>query len=921
MKHLKSFKSTYQSIVSCIKSAAMKIFATIVLVSSSSLAVANVATWQAFDGTTVDPDTSTFAFPAGAQSWAGFSNDNSELYPMCFGDGGTVTFTGAVPSGETANVKFRFEYNPYPDVEPSIEATGTVSGSTESNYSVTVPAQDAANTYSSLVMYIIEQDTPVIIKDVAVASTTCPAPEAPAEPAAPDAGDFSEAFGGTTIGEGGVYTFPSSAEGWGGFANMNTALYPLSFANGGSISFDGSVAGGASADIRFRLEYQPHPDVDPAYDLNVVNVSSADATTYTVNIPAQGSNTYSSLIMYVLDRDVPVTISNVVVNSDDETVVPADPVDPSTVAVTFQVDMSAVESVSTDGVYLAGGDIGQDGHQMTDTGNGIWSVSINLNANAQYKYKFRNQAANGGWDGFEPANGIEAGGCNMGDYNDRYVDVAGSNMTLDVVAYGSCTSEPYVAPSGPEIPTAPVPTDAADSVLSIFSTTYGNLDGANFNPGWGQATAVTEGENLVYTNLNYQGTAFANNDVSGYEYLNVDYYVIESTRVDFFLISPGAETSYSLDVSTTGQWNSVQIPLSHYESAVDLTDAFQFKVDGDGSVAFNNLYFGGGSTSNPVDPTDLDGDGVVNDADAFPNDPAESVDTDSDGIGNNADTDDDGDGVADNLDGDPLDPSVGALPQQLITVEGNPSAMLGQSVSISISYDVSDNDSSLTGLGLSVHYDSSVLTFAEFAAVLAADNISSDGPFNDDEDLDNDASTDKYVSAAWASLFGSWPGELPASLLTINFNAAEDVDADTTTIGFSSVSNASGYAFAPTSYDMSILSGSWDFDRDGTADALTDGLMLLRYTFGLRGASLTDSAISSNSTLSPSEVEANVAASTESFADIDGSANVDALTDGLMLLRYLFGLRGDSLIDAAVANGASRSTATDIEAYIISLMP
>ena len=489
------------------------------------------------------------------------------------------------------------------------------------------------------------------------------------------------------------------------------------------------------------------------------------------------------------------------------------------------------------------------------------------------------------------------------------------------MAYGSCTAEPYVAPSAPEVPTAPVPSDAVDSVLSIFGATYGNLEGANFNPAWNQLTVVTEDENLVYTNLNYQGTAFANTDVSGYEFLNVDYYVIESTRVDFFLISPGAETSYSLDVSTTGQWNSVQIPLSHYESVVDLTDAFQFKVDGDGSVAFNNLYFGVGSTSNPVDPTDLDGDGVVNDADAFPNDPAESVDTDSDGIGNNADTDDDGDGVADNLDGDPLDPSVGALPQQLITVDGNPSAMLGQSVSISISYDVSDNDSSLTGLGLSVHYDSSVLTFIELAAVLATDNISSDGPFNDDEDLDNDASTDKYVSANWASLFGSWPGELPASLLTINFNTAEDVDADATTIGFSSVSNASGYAFAPTSYDMSILSGSWDFDRDGTADALTDGLMLLRYTFGLRGASLTDSAISSNSTLSPSEVEANVAASTESFADIDGSANVDALTDGLMLLRYLFGLRGGSLIDAAVANGASRSTATDIEAYIISLMP
>jgi hypothetical protein len=124
-----------------------------------------------------------------------------------------------------------------------------------------------------------------------------------------------------------------------------------------------------------------------------------------------------------------------------------------------------------------------------------------------------------------------------------------------------------------------------------------------------------------------------------------------------------------------------------------------------------------------------------------------------------------------------------------------------------------------------------------------------------------------------------------------------------------------------TNDDSANDSNTWDFDQDGNADALTDGLMLLRYTFGLRGASLTDSAISSGSTLSPSEVEAIVATSSDSFADIDGSDNVDALTDGLILLRYLFGLRGDSLINAAVANGASRSSVADIEAYIQSKMP
>ena len=115
--------------------------------------------------------------------------------------------------------------------------------------------------------------------------------------------------------------------------------------------------------------------------------------------------------------------------------------------------------------------------------------------------------------------------------------------------------------------------------------------------------------------------------------------------------------------------------------------------------------------------------------------------------------------------------------------------------------------------------------------------------------------------------------------------------------------------------------GSWDFDQDGTADALTDGLMLLRYTFGLRGDTLVSGAIAAGSVLSESEVEANIAQSTTGFADIDGDGGVDALTDGLMLLRYLFGLRGATLISGATAVGADRSTAASVEAYIISLMP
>ena len=56
-------------------------------------------------------------------------------------------------------------------------------------------------------------------------------------------------------------------------------------------------------------------------------------------------------------------------------------------------------------------------------------------------------------------------------------------------------------------------------------------------------------------------------------------------------------------------------------------------------------------------------------------------------------------------------------------------------------------------------------------------------------------------------------------------------------------------------------------------------------------------------------------------ADIDGNGTQDALTDGLLILRYSFGLTGDSLIGGVVAEDATRTTAEEIEAYLATLMP
>lgn len=86
-------------------------------------------------------------------------------------------------------------------------------------------------------------------------------------------------------------------------------------------------------------------------------------------------------------------------------------------------------------------------------------------------------------------------------------------------------------------------------------------------------------------------------------------------------------------------------------------------------------------------------------------------------------------------------------------------------------------------------------------------------------------------------------------------------------------------------------------------------------------ASLIDGPIAPDATrITSNEIESYIADMGE-ITDIDGNAKSDALTDGLLLIRYLFGIRGDSLIEGTVANDCSRCTVSEIEAYIQGLMP
>ena len=105
-----------------------------------------------------------------------------------------------------------------------------------------------------------------------------------------------------------------------------------------------------------------------------------------------------------------------------------------------------------------------------------------------------------------------------------------------------------------------------------------------------------------------------------------------------------------------------------------------------------------------------------------------------------------------------------------------------------------------------------------------------------------------------------------------------------------------------------------DLDGNGSIDALTDGLMIIRALFGLTGASVTNGAVgaaATRTTWAQIQPMLNLPA-----LDVDGNGTTDALTDGLLMLRAMFGLTGTGATAGVVGAGATRANWTAIRGYL-----
>ena len=425
----------------------------------------------------------------------------------------------------------------------------------------------------------------------------------------------------------------------------------------------------------------------------------------------------------------------------------------------------------------------------------------------------------------------------------------------------------------------------------------------------------------------------------------------------------------SVDTDSDGVGNNADTDDDN-DDVEDNLDAFPLdeheSVDTDSDGVGNNT------------DTDDDNDDVEDNLDAFPFDEHESVDTDSDGVGNNADTDDDNDGFPDfalfyainvsiddvvsrgpaiygfgvsngddpvtvnNSDEDwsSIDPSEpeGIYQSFEMLVNGGQqsahdvtmSLVPGTSDEILITSDnpdlvlfmqhspMGDQWETLNGVSQTADFLYQGVEGARDAFPLDASewlDTDSDGVGDNADAFDNDPSettdTDGDGVGDNADVFDNDP--------------SETTDSDGDGVG----DNADAFIYDPnetTDTDADGIGNNVDTDDDG------DGVDDVSDAFPLNAGEIldTDSDGVGNNADTDDDNDGvldvvdlyplSSGTHTYKLLDIDANGEIDALSDGLLVMRYLFDFSGDALVNNAVGDGATRTDSTEIEMYLESLM-
>jgi len=142
-----------------------------------------------------------------------------------------------------------------------------------------------------------------------------------------------------------------------------------------------------------------------------------------------------------------------------------------------------------------------------------------------------------------------------------------------------------------------------------------------------------------------------------------------------------------------------------------------------------------------------------------------------------------------------------------------------------------------------------------------------------------------------------------------------------TGVGVCTVPIAGAKSVSATFASTALGPFTLDIDRNGDYDALTDGLMIVRFLFGMPAAQIADGTVGPNAAVTdPAQLQTRLE-DLRPALDVDANGQADALTDGIVVIRHLFGLHGPPLTVDAIGAGAKRTDPGSIDTYISALRP
>ena len=133
--------------------------------------------------------------------------------------------------------------------------------------------------------------------------------------------------------------------------------------------------------------------------------------------------------------------------------------------------------------------------------------------------------------------------------------------------------------------------------------------------------------------------------------------------------------------------------------------------------------------------------------------------------------------------------------------------------------------------------------------------------------------------------------------------------------------NVEQLKFSDGQVSVESVKFNFDIDNNGSSDALSDGILTVRHLFDFQGQALTQGAIGPGANQSQAAEIASYLESGSQILDVDNNGETDALTDGILLTRYLFGFSGEALTQGAIGEGALRSSPEAIASYLDKFTP